>query len=97
VAEATWNGQTYRAASSHGATMALARQLVAAGCPDQLWRVPGRLHGRSLHGLAKLTIEEGADGLRFRRYRENTRFLPGGARQDGAEAEGQPKHAETLA
>lgn len=49
---------------------------------------PGRLHGPSLHRLAQLTIE--GDSLRFRRYRENTRFQPGRAAQDGAE------HADRL-
>ena len=81
TAEAEWDGRVFRAASSHGASMALARQLVAAGCPDQPWHVPGRLHGRSLHRLARLTIEEGADGLRFRRYRETPRVADQTARR----------------
>ena len=62
AATAVWDGKTYQATSRHGATMALARQLVAAGCPDQPWEAgrPGRrdLFGPSIHGLAQLTIHE---------------------------------------
>jgi hypothetical protein len=83
TAEAEWQGRVHRATSAHGATMKLARQLVEAGCPDLACSVPGRTRGSSLHRLATLTVE--ADSLRFRRYRANTHFPPGGATLDGAE------------
>lgn len=70
VATATWNGVTFTTSSAHGACMALARELVAAGCPDQPWQTTDEdgkrsLHGPSLHGLARLTIK----GDRFARWR----------------------------
>ena len=79
IAECEWRGQRYTAASSHGAAMALARQLVAAGAPDQPWCVPGRLHGRSLHGLARLTVTETDGGVRFGLYDGRTREKPAAA------------------
>ncbi len=49
--------------SRHGAEMAMARALVAAGFPDTAWQTERcgqvRLHGPSLHGLARLTLNEG--------------------------------------
>jgi hypothetical protein len=67
VAETTFAGQPFTAASRHGATMALARQLVAAGAPDGPWRVVGdgglvRFFGQSLHRLATLTVTERDNG-----------------------------------
>lgn len=38
-AELVWGGRTFRAQSRHGASMALARQLCAAGAPDGPWEV----------------------------------------------------------
>jgi hypothetical protein len=76
IASVTWNGRTYEARSTHGSTMRLARALVAAGCEDQPWeaRTPTGLRtvfGKSLHGLAGLTISErDGGGLRVERYRE---------------------------
>ena len=61
TASATWNGRVFQASSANGATMALARQLVAAGCPDQPWEACGidqqrRFYGQRLHRLAKLSV-----------------------------------------
>lgn len=63
IAGANLGGRTVRAVSRRGATMALARRLVAAGCADQPWQAVGvdgrlRFHGPSLHRLAGLTIRE---------------------------------------
>ena len=63
LARCTWKGQVFEAASRHGASMVLARQLVAAGCPDQPYEArdaDGRLlfFGPSLHRLARLTARE---------------------------------------
>ena len=64
IGEATWRGQTFRATSRNGVTMAVARLLVGAGAPDGSWEGVGcgdgrkRLQGRTLHGLAKLSISE---------------------------------------
>jgi hypothetical protein len=55
----------FEAGSRYGATMAVARQLVEAGCPDQPWEAgrPGKrdLIGPSLHRLARLTVVENGD------------------------------------
>ena len=69
---ATWNGQRHTARSANGAGMAVARLLVAAGCPDQSWetRSPAgqRLtYGNHLHRLAKTTVTTQA---RFARWAE---------------------------
>lgn len=69
------DGRTFAAVSSNGASMALARQLVAAGYMDGPWQAVGRdgkrrLCGPSLHRLAKLTIRENDRvGLRLERFR----------------------------
>lgn len=89
-AEAWWGPRLFQTQSVNGATMRLARLLVAAGCPDQPWQAVGddgqrRRHGGSLHRLAKLTLAESADAtLRFVPYVEypTPLFGPG---QDGAE------------
>ena len=61
TATTTLDGVLYTAQSAHGASMALARQLVAAGCPDQPWECRNAAHqrtlyGGSLHKLATLTV-----------------------------------------
>lgn len=66
VATATWDGQIYRAESYKGASMALARLLVAAGCPDQPYEAGRKgkrdFYGPSLHRLAKLAVAEPDSG-----------------------------------
>jgi hypothetical protein len=57
------NGRSFRATSALGAEMALARILVAAGCPDQPWETftpqgTRSLRGRSLRWLAGRTLGE---------------------------------------
>jgi hypothetical protein len=75
VAEAIVSGRRYSAISRNGATIALARQLVAAGVGDSLWEARGtngqlRFFGTSLHHLSRLTITDNDhDGLRVRRTR----------------------------
>lgn len=74
-AEAEYAGQRYTAASRTGVTMALARELVRAGCPDGEWEAVGsdgrlRLYGRSLYRLARLTITEGEQRPRLVAYAE---------------------------
>ncbi len=69
TAEANYAGQHFQAVSRNGVTMALARQLVAAGVPDGPWQARGidgreRFTGRSLHRLAGLTVHDG-DRLRI--------------------------------
>lgn len=65
VASAVWNGTEYRSASRHGATMALARALCAAGRPESAWVAVDsgtgakRLYGGSVALLAGLTVSEG--------------------------------------
>jgi len=88
-ATAEWEGQSFIARSWHGVTMALARQLVGAGCPDQPWEAHNAegqrlLFGSSLHRLAQMTI----GGDRFGRYQERPDFLSG-VSQDGEEPAGQ--------
>ncbi len=63
----------YQAISRHGAEMALARELVAAGFPDSAWctecRGQVRLHGSSLYALARLTVSEGdSQRVTFKRW-----------------------------
>ena len=65
IAEAMVDGKLYSARSRHGAPMALARELVAAGVGDQPVRVStdgvaGHLTYRSLHRMAGRTIVESA-------------------------------------
>jgi hypothetical protein len=75
VAEMDFEGQILRAESRHGANMALARVAVARGAPDGPWvgvdsrTGRERLYGRSLHALARLTVEESdRGGVRFARW-----------------------------
>jgi len=61
-AEAEWNGQIYRAKAC-SATTALARQLVAAGCPEQPWESYDEKRdryqwGASLHWWATREVTE---------------------------------------
>jgi hypothetical protein len=85
VAECDWNGQHFEAVSRNGVTMALARQLVAAGAPDGRWEAYGRggdlrLFGRGIHRLAGRTIKETDAGqFRFARYEELPLPVSGGA------------------
>jgi len=76
--------------------MALARVLVEAGAPDQPWRVPGRLHGPSLHRLARLTVTETGGGVRFGLYDGRTREKPA-AEALQAMSDAYSRCAETLA
>lgn len=61
-AQADWDGHSYIASSRAGAVFAVARLLVAAGCPDGPWRVPSKLEGPSLHKIARLAIEDSPRG-----------------------------------
>jgi hypothetical protein len=61
--------------TTHGATMALARKMLAAGWDDLPWRVTGsdgraKLCGPQLSRLAKWVISETDAGLRMRRWVE---------------------------
>ena len=83
VAEATFAAQSYTATSRNGATMKLARMLVADGCPDQPVEArfgDGRLRftAPSLHRLVTLTIEEGDRGIRYRRWKPSPMGGDGG-------------------
>ena len=89
LARCTWKGRTLETASRHGASMVLARQLVAAGCPDQPYEArdaDGRLlfFGPSLYRLARLTIRE-ADtiGPRIVPFIQDARFSHSVRTQDG--------------
>ena len=95
------SGRRFVAISRNGASMALARQLVAAGIGEGPWEARGRdgqqrFFGASLHGLSRLTVTDNDyDGLRVRRY--TPRMLPVGTAQDGAKVPSsitQPKHAD---
>jgi hypothetical protein len=71
-AQAEWEGRIFTARTNHGASMALARQLVAARCPDQPWEMLSTsmwrlVFGNSLHRLAQLTISE-LERPRFTRW-----------------------------
>ncbi len=69
VAATVWQDRPFRAASTRGSVISrLARELVAAGCPDQDWQAVGidgqrRLFGSSLCRLAQQTIKENDRGL----------------------------------
>ena len=83
-----WNGHTFTARSAHGASMAVARQLVVAGCPDQPWQAVSPagqrlLHGGSLHRLARLAVSETDGRTRIVPYAPDPRFPVEGADQDG--------------
>lgn len=76
TASTIYAGRTFTASSRNGASMKLARLLVAAGCPDQPVEVrwpdgAPRFSARSLHRLAELTITEpDAGALRIVSHRE---------------------------
>ncbi len=85
-----WWGRRFEAVSRHGATMALARLLVEAGCPDLPWEAgrPGKrdMFGPSLHRLAGLTVEENDHhGPVFRPFKP--RSAEAGRSQDRVEEE----------
>lgn len=85
IATTHWGGKLWRVVSANGASMALARQLVEAGCPDQDFvttTIDGQeaLRGKSLHRWAQLMIVEGNRGLRRVPFRQ---FPVSGADQDG--------------
>lgn len=92
IAEADHAGERFTASSRNGATLKLARALVAAGAPDEDVSVYGaegklRFTAPSLHGLAAWTIKErDAGGLRLERHQNRPDFLPGEA-QHGADGE----------
>ncbi len=73
-ARAEWAGQVYTAAGRNGIVPAMARVLIAAGCPDGPWRAArdGRLvmTGPSLVGVAGLTVSDPDNGAgpRFTKY-----------------------------
>lgn len=75
VATAIADGRPYEARTRYGATMKIARQMMADGLPDGPWRVvdtEGKLRysGPSLHRLAGLTVAENDRiGPDIRRYR----------------------------
>jgi hypothetical protein len=96
-ATAEWQGKRYEQIDAHGAIFALARQLVADGCPDQPWQALGTngmccLHGPSLHGLTKWTIQE-SSSQPIRRVPyvplPEGAFRRSGSSKDGAEASGR--------
>ena len=70
----------HRVIARNGATMALARQLIAAGFPDTPWEAVGadgriRLQGPSLHAWARWTMSEtDSHGLRRVPYVSDPRF-----------------------
>ncbi len=70
-----WNGRTFEASSRSGASYALCRELVSAGCPDMPMEVRGengkvQLIIRSIHKAAGLTIEESTNKpIHAARYR----------------------------
>jgi hypothetical protein len=77
TATAEWSGRDFSARTKSGVTMALARELVTAGCPDQEWQAKRSggvaLFGRSLHCLSLLTVNEGDKGkARFAQYHPHT-------------------------
>ncbi len=73
-ARAEWAGQVYSAASRNGIVSALARVLIAAGCPDQPWQAARddkvAMTGPSLAAAAALTVSdpEAGAGPRFARF-----------------------------
>ena len=74
AAEAEHAGQLYSATSRHGATMALARRLVAAGAADTAWQALDaggavRVYGASLHRLARLAVRDDDTGLHVTRWK----------------------------
>ena len=73
-----WEGRVLEVRSK-SATAALARVLVAAGCPDQPWEAftpegERSLFGPSLHGWAKrMVVETDRRGVGFTTYQEHPR------------------------
>jgi hypothetical protein len=61
-ATAAWNGHAYACSEPAGATNALARLLMAAGCPDGPWRAlrgtSVAFYGPSIHDWARWTHHE---------------------------------------
>lgn len=81
IAGATFGGVDHEARSRNGATMALARKMVAAGAPDDRWRALRNgvtvMFGPSLHRLAMLTIADPDNGrMSIRRW---TAYVPAAA------------------
>lgn len=79
VAETSLNGETVSVASRHGAAMALARRLVAAGVADGPVEASGRdgalrWTSPSLHRLAEWALGDTERGIVRRRFVPNTRF-----------------------
>jgi hypothetical protein len=74
TATARWSGREFSARTQGGVTMALARELVAAGVPDQPWQAArdGKvvMTGPSLTGVAALAISDPAEGAgpRFKKF-----------------------------
>lgn len=66
TATARWSDREFSARTQGGVTMALARKLVAAHCPDGPWRAKRDgvtvLFGQSLHRLAMLAVSDGDRG-----------------------------------
>lgn len=78
-ASCTWDGRDFQV-RAFSATTALARQLVAAGCPDQPWEAytptgERSIRGRSLHWWATRVLIEMNGRLKYTPYRE--RAFPG--------------------
>lgn len=74
-ATCTWDGREYRVLTL-SATAALARKLVADGCPDQPWEActpdgTRSLHSRSLHAWARVTVREDDRGARLHPFKEH--------------------------
>ena len=74
-ATAEWQGAVFNARSSTGVVCALARLLIAAGCPDQPWQATRNgivvMLGKSLASVANLTVSEPdtGPGPRFAKYK----------------------------
>lgn len=70
TAETDWQGARFRTVSRNSACCALARDLVAAGCPDQPWEAHSpsgqrSVFGDSLHALARTTVNAGGRFVRW--------------------------------
>ncbi len=74
IASAAWASRQFTARTQGGVTMALARELVAAGCPDQPWQATRGdmvvMRGPSLARLAAIRVTDGDEGPgpRFTKY-----------------------------
>ena len=86
-AQCDWNGRNYQLLLPRlSATTALARKLVADGCPDQPWEcyVEGQrsLFGPSLHAWAKRIVSErDSGGFVIQPFTEHPHALPRGGFQ----------------